>query len=129
MAISFKSVREKAQHLKVLNKDKTIPLQTEKLRELRPMQRQILSLFVQSKEVTVHDIAEHLGLKSRSSQTLVKKWLEADFIEIINPSRKSRTYGLTHEWEFLITNKQKERLSSLERVKNINKDQSQDIER
>ena len=111
MAISFKSVREKAQHLKELNKDKTIPLQTEKLRELRPMQRQILSLFVQSKEVTAADIAEHLGLKSRSSQTLVKKWLEADFVKIIDTSRKSRTYGLTQEWEFLITNKQ-QRLSS-----------------
>jgi len=127
MAISFKSVREKAQHLKELNKDKTIPLQTEKLRELRPMQRQILSLFVQSKEVTAADIAEHLGLKSRSSQTLVKKWLEADFVKIIDTSRKSRTYGLTQEWEFLITNKQ-QRLSELENITNRNQDKSLDLE-
>lgn len=126
MAISFKSVREKAQHLKEWNVDKTIPLQTEKLRELRPIQRQILSLFVQSKEVTVNDIAEHLRLKSRSSQTLVKKWLEADFVKIIDTSRKSRTYGLTQEWEFLITNKQQERLSELENITNRNQDKSLD---
>jgi len=107
MAISFKSVREKAQHLKELSIGNTIPLQTERLRELRPMQRQILSLFVESKEVTAHDIAEHLGLKSRSSQTLVKKWLEADFVKIMDASKKSRTYTLTDQWEQLIVNKQK----------------------
>jgi cell filamentation protein, protein adenylyltransferase len=114
MAISFKSVREKAQQLKELNKEQTIPYQTEKLRDLRPQQRQVFSLFVKSKEVTASEIAEHLGIKSRSAQDLVKKWLEIDFVQIAEQSRKSRTYSLSQEWEQLISEKQKDRLKELE---------------
>lgn len=105
MAISFRSVREKAQKLKELNKEQAIPYQTEKLRELRPQQRQAFSLFIKSKEVTANEIANHLGIKLRSSQDLVKKWVGSQFIEIIDQSKRSRTYSLTSEWEQLISGK------------------------
>ena len=103
MAISFKNVREKAQQLNVKHRLSTLPLQTEKLRELRPQQRQVLSLFIKSKEASIQEISEHLGLKNRSTYGLVKKWINDGFIQIENESRRSRTYGLTKQWELLIT--------------------------
>ena len=102
MAIAFKSVRNKAQELQ----DK-LPFQgpinqTEKLRSLRPQQRQLLSLFEKTKETSVNEIASHLGVNSRSAYALVKKWIDDDFIEIANESRKARTYCLREEWEQMI---------------------------
>ncbi len=102
MAISFRSVRKKADRLKELDKDAPIKYQTEKLRELRPQQRQLFSLFIKNKEVSVNDIAQHLGLKPRSAYSLVKNSIEDDFMQIMNQSRKARTYGLTKKWELLI---------------------------
>jgi Mn-dependent DtxR family transcriptional regulator len=61
---------------------------------------------MKSKEVTVNEIAVHLGVKSRSAQELVKKWSENNFVKVINPSKKSRTYSLTIEWEQLISKNQ-----------------------
>jgi Fic family protein len=129
MAISFRSVREKAQELKELNKEQTIPYQTEKLRELLPTQRQVLSLFTKSKQVSVHDIAEHLGIKSRNAYTLVKKWIDSNFIKIENQSKRSRTYSLTKDWEQLFSEKQKSRLDDLGKTRDINHDKSLDLER
>jgi len=107
MAISFKSVRTKAQELQSeqpaeTSSNSTIR-QTETLRFLRPQQRQTLSLFEKTKEVTVGEIASHLGIKPRSAYALVKKWITDDFIEIANESRKARTYCLTKQWELLIS--------------------------
>ena len=106
MAISFRSVRDKAQELKNQKKEHIInPYQTQILRELKPQQRQVLSLFEKSKEVTTNDIAKHLGLNTRSAHSLIKKWLEDGFVEIAEQSRKSRTYSLSQEWEQLISGK------------------------
>ena len=102
MAISFKSVRKQAERLNELKTKKTIPFQTEKLRELRPQQKQVLSLFVKSKEVSIQEIAEHLGVNSRSAYGLVKKWIDSRFVQIKNESKRARTYGLTKDWEKLI---------------------------
>ncbi len=106
MAISFKSVRTKAQELQEQGRSQSssnpVIHQTEKLRSLRPQQRQTLSLFEKTKEVTVGEIASHLGIKSRSAYALLKKWIADDFIEIANESRKARTYCLTKQWEQLV---------------------------
>ena len=106
MAISFRSVREKAQELNKNERLKTITDQSKKLRELNPLQRQVLSLFIKQKEVSIQDIADHLGLKNRSSYSLVKKWIENDFVMIKDRSRKARTYCLTKEWEQFIIQEQ-----------------------
>ncbi|WP_299272925.1 Fic family protein [uncultured Psychroserpens sp.] len=130
MAVSFRSVREKAQELKDHNKEqKIMSYQTETLRELKPQQRQVFSLFEKSKEVTTNDVAEHLGLSTRSAHGLVKKWLEGGFVEIVEQSRKSRTYSLSKEWEQLISVKQRSRLEGLENLRDKGKDQSRDMER
>ena len=102
MAIAFKSVRTKAQELQIKYPLENTTHQTEKLRSLRPQQRQVLSLFKKTKEVSINEVAAYLGVNSRSAYALVKKWINDDFIEIKNESRKARTYCLTKEWEQLI---------------------------
>ncbi len=105
MAIAFQRVREKALSYKETEITSDFQLQTEKLRELRPQQRQLLSLFQENKEVNVQEIATHLGINTRSTNTLIKKWLEQDFIQIENPSKKARTYTLGKDWEQVVLGK------------------------
>ncbi|MCW3159699.1 Fic family protein [Chryseobacterium oryctis] len=110
MAIAFQRVREKAFNYKEEQKSTGSGLeqvnsthyQTEKLRELRPQQRQVLSLFQKSREVNLQEIADHLGINARSANGLIKKWLEQNFIQIENPSKKARTYILEKDWERII---------------------------
>lgn len=107
MAIAFQRVREKALSYKETEITSVLQLQTEKLRELRPQQRQLLSLFQKSREVNVQEIATHLGINTRSTNTFIKKWLEQDFIQIENPSKKARTYTLGKDWEQVVLGKNK----------------------
>jgi Fic family protein len=95
MARSFGSVR------KEVEKSRNLPQadQTQKLRELRPMQRQLLSLFERSKEVSLQEMADHLGISSRAVYRNLTNWMDMGFICIANPSKKGRSYGLTSEWE------------------------------
>ncbi len=95
MARSFKSVRKEIEKWK----DLTQPNQQLSLRDLRPIQRQLLSLFKKSKEVSLQEMADHLGMSSRSIYRYISLWIESDFIQIINPSKKGRTYGLCDQWE------------------------------
>ncbi len=103
MAISFKSVRNRADQLRKEHEvRKTSFVESKRVRELRAKQRHSLSLFLVQKEVTSSEISEHLGIPVRSAQSLLKKWVDQEFIQVINPSRKARTYGLTREWESLL---------------------------
>ena len=106
MAIAFQRVREKAVNYKETEIEITPAYHTEKLRELRPQQRQLLSLFHKSREVNLQEIAEHLGINTRSASGLIKKWLEQEFIQIENPSKKARTYVLGKDWERMVLGKQ-----------------------
>ncbi|MGB0979484.1 MAG: Fic family protein [Croceimicrobium sp.] len=101
MALSFSSVR------KEVEKYKSLPQvdQVKKIRELRPMQKQVLSLFEKSKEVSLQEIADHLGVSSRAVYRNLKEWIEMDFVVIINPSKKGRTYGLSEPWENMLQQK------------------------
>jgi Fic family protein len=99
MARSFGSVR------KEVEKSRNLPQadQTQKLRELRPMQRQLLSLFARSKEVSLQEMADHLGISSRAVYRNLTNWMDMGFICIVNPSKKGRSYGLTSEWEQVLS--------------------------
>jgi len=112
MGISFKRVRQQAE----LGKKQNLPLEDQAnwLRELRPQQRQVLSLLQKSKEITTQEIADHMGVSKRSAHDLVKKWIEKDFIEIINHSNRARTYGLTKEWELVILNRINQRIQKID---------------
>lgn len=114
MSISFRSVREKAQQLNVVNSE---PDQSDSLRELRPRQKQVLPLFSQSREVGIQEIADQIGAKKQNAYNLVKKWIAEGFLVIINDSRKARTYGLSQKWESLVPTLNEERLKQLEKAR------------
>ncbi len=69
------------------------------MRELRPLQRQVLGLFVQSRVVKGSELAEYLGLTSRQGRDLCARWKKEEFLVIENPSKKSRCYRLAERWE------------------------------
>ncbi|OYW70453.1 MAG: hypothetical protein B7Z37_30685 [Verrucomicrobia bacterium 12-59-8] len=69
------------------------------MRELRPLQRQAMGLFVQSKIVTAGELAEYLGISPRQGRELCTKWLEEGFLVIENPSKKARSYRLAERFE------------------------------
>ena len=41
-------------------------------------------------------------MPGRSIATLCKKWVEAGFLEIVDPSNKARKYKLAHHYDTLI---------------------------
>jgi predicted transcriptional regulator len=59
----------------------------------------LLSLFERSKEVSLQEMADHLGISSRAVYRNLTNWMDMGFICIVNPSKKGRSYGLTSEWE------------------------------
>ena len=69
------------------------------MRELRPLQRQALGLFVQSRVVTTGELAEYLGIGQRQGRELCAKWLGDGFLVVENPSKKARSYRLAQRYE------------------------------
>lgn len=69
------------------------------MRDLRPMQRQALGLFAQSRIVTSRELAKYLGLSDRQGRDVCAKWVAAGFLEIENLSKKVRSYRLADEIE------------------------------
>lgn len=73
------------------------------LRKLDIKQRKILELFVEFDQITSNQAGEYLNLSSQSARLLLNKWVEEGFLIIANKARKNRTYGLSKEYEQLIS--------------------------
>ncbi len=73
------------------------------MRQLDPKQRKALSLFQKFNTVTASQIGELFGFKPRTSSALCKKWVEEAFLEIVDPSKKGRTYKLAMQYEMLLS--------------------------
>ncbi len=73
------------------------------MRQLDPKQRKALSLFQKFNTVTASQIGELFGFKPRTSSLLCKTWVEKGFLEIVDPSKKGRTYKLTMQYEMLLS--------------------------
>ena len=69
------------------------------MRELRPLQRQALGLFVQSQVVTAGELADYLGIAPRQGRDLCAKWSAEGFLAVENPSKKARSYRLSARYE------------------------------
>ena len=95
MAGSFAKVRVQAEKLKAK------PDQTSLLRELDRRQKQILNAFRESRYLTTKEIAEFLGVTSRTGLTLCNAWIEQDFL-IPHGQRRSRRYELAEVWTALL---------------------------
>ena len=72
------------------------------MRGLEPQKRKILELFKNYDIVTSSQIGEIFGFKSRSNSAICRKWLEDGFLEIADPSNKSRKYKLAPKYECLL---------------------------
>ncbi len=71
-------------------------------RDLDAYQRKILQFFREHGVVTSRQIIEFLGFKHRTGLNLCNKWVEIVFLQIVDASRKSRTYCLAKKYELLV---------------------------
>lgn len=76
--------------------------QSNLLRELDQRQKQVLSLFKDSKFVTTKQIAELLQIHPRSALNICKQWVENDFLIQHGTSNKTRKYELGGKWSVLL---------------------------
>jgi Fic family protein len=95
MADAFAKVRARAESAGLSVR----PDSSSWMRELRPVQRQVLGLFMQNKVATANEMKEYLGLTSRQMRGLCSKWVAEEFLVIENASRKARSYRLAQRFE------------------------------
>lgn len=79
--------------------------QSDRLRELDPKQRKALELFEQSTTITARDIANLFGFKQRTSSALCATWAEEGFLEMVDTSKRGRTYALAKRFEKVLHHK------------------------
>jgi hypothetical protein len=96
MADSFGKVRSRAESIGLSSRDDN---KEAILRELRPLQRQALGLFLKSKVVTATELADYLGLSPRQGRLLCGNWIQAGFLVVHNPSKKARSYRMAERFE------------------------------
>jgi Fic family protein len=102
MAESFTKIRIRAE----ATQSKRAPDQTALLRELTPQQQKALSLFARMKRVASADVAKFFKITTRSASALCLTWVDARFLRIANPSKKSRRYQLAEKYEQLFAGSQ-----------------------
>jgi hypothetical protein len=64
------------------------------LKELRPEQRKVVSLFATTTRITAHDVARTLKVSLRTAQRACQKFVKEGFLVVDSPARKNRTYRL-----------------------------------
>jgi Fic family protein len=72
-----------------------LKVEPEALRRLDPRARAVLALFTRQDRITATDVANTLGLSSRTARMLLNEWVEAGWLMVGDPSRKGRTYELS----------------------------------
>jgi len=98
MADAFEKVRAQARHAAAMGgKDRAVLLRT-----LDARQRRALTLFQESREIAARQIAELFGLKPRGAALVCQHWVAAGFLEVTNPSKKSRRYKLGDAYEAIV---------------------------
>lgn len=97
MADSFESVRNRAQEAAGRGARDRSPA----LRRLDPRQRKALTLFENSVTITSSDISALFGISQRTARHLLAAWVAGGFLVIVDPAKKSRTYGLADEYQSL----------------------------
>ena len=75
---------------------------SELLRTLDPKQRKVLELFKEFHVITAKQIGNLFGFQPRTNAALCKKWVESDFLEIVDDSNKARKYKLASLYDVLI---------------------------
>lgn len=98
MAFAF----EKVVTQMTVSRNKNDTDHTDLIRTLDPKQRKAIELFQHHAVVTSNQIGELFGFKARTNAALCKKWVEAGFLEMVDPSKKARKYKLAPPYDALI---------------------------
>ncbi|GHV00509.1 hypothetical protein AGMMS50248_10270 [Deltaproteobacteria bacterium] len=72
------------------------------LRELDSRQRLALTLFARQQNITAAELGEVLGLSARNAAVLCRKWVNAGFLSVADPSKRARKYRLAPEFADLV---------------------------
>lgn len=75
---------------------------SKQLKALDPKQRKALTLFKKYDIVTSKQIGMLFGFQPRTSAALCKKWVESNFLIMVNPSLRARTYALSQQYRPLL---------------------------
>lgn len=81
-----------------------LPVEPEALRRLDPRARTVLGLFRYSERVTAREVASILGLSDRMSRNLLRDWVQEGWLEVAEPSRRTRAYSLSAIYRQFIGN-------------------------
>ena len=95
MAEAFAKVRTRAEKVGGKAQDDKGAL----MRELRPLQRQVLGLFVRNRIITSSELGKYLGISQRQASELCAQWIEEGFLVVDNPSKRARSYRLAERFE------------------------------
>lgn len=98
MAESFENVKNQAKAAQIKGEIDQSPL----FRELNRQQKQVLKIFMTSKEISSRDIAEFFVLSDRQARHLSQKWVADGFLKISDPAPKTRKYKLNEKYELLV---------------------------
>ena len=86
MKASFEAVRQNMQDSRHLDDH------SDWIRSLDSRQRKMLPIFDEWDEITTSQIAKLLKLSPRGARAQAQAWVQKGFLEIANPSKRSRTY-------------------------------------
>ena len=98
MAFAFEKVVSKMIELKSKGEKDHSAL----MRSLDPKQRKALELFKDYEVVNSSQIGKLFGFQPRTNAMLCKKWVEAGFLSIVDPSFKARKYRLATKFQILL---------------------------
>ncbi len=96
----FAAAREEALSLA----EQGVQVEPEELRRLDHRARIVLALFNRTEQITSHHVAEALGLSPRMARVLLHEWVDAGWLEVIDPSNRNRAYGLSAKYRQYIGN-------------------------
>jgi Fic family protein len=75
------------------------------LRRLEPRARAVLGLFAEQETVTTRQVARLLALSERMARVLVAGWVHKGWLEVAEPSRRTRAYSLSAMYRQFIGNR------------------------
>jgi Fic family protein len=81
----------------------------EELRRLDRRARVVLGLFAGTERVTTNQVAAALGLSDRMARVLLNNWVNAGWLVVADPSRRTRSYSLSAMYRQFIGNASAER--------------------
>ena len=71
-----------------------IPAEPEELRKLDHRARMVIALFSKQETIISSDVAQALGLSDRMARVLLKEWVDAGWLVVVDPSKRARCYTL-----------------------------------